>query len=391
MSDVAESKAVAGKEAGTGRLVSLDALRGFDMFWITGGEGIVHTLAALTSIAAIKACSDQLHHVKWEGFHFYDLIFPLFLFLSGVTMPLTITRRLEQGTAKSKIFWRVFRRMLLLVFLGMVYNGFLNFNLNGQRYLSVLGLIGVAYFQAALVVMFFTWRGQLAWCVAVLVGYFAVMKFIPVPNFDPTFLEDHGGNLAAFLDRKFFYDLPDWLSLPPGRLYGKVFDPEGLLSMIPASGTALLGALAGRVLVDKSFSEYKKVAMLAAAGLFCLVFGYAWSFSFPIIKALWSSSFVLFAGGWSLLLLALFYLVIDVWKVRFWTLPFVVIGMNSITIYLINHLNWIDFDHLARFFFRGAFKSLGQDVQTLLFGIVVVVIEFFFLLLLYRKKIFLRV
>jgi predicted acyltransferase len=391
MSDGVESKAAPEKGAAAERLVSLDTLRGFDMFWITGGEGIVHALAALTGWTAALWCSGQLRHVRWEGFHAYDLIFPLFLFLSGVTMPLTITRRLDQGTAKSKIFWRIFRRMLLLVVLGLIYNGFLRFKFDGQRYYSVLGLIGIAYFQAALVVMFFGWRVQLGWCVAVLVGYFLAMRFIPVPDFDPTFLENKGGNLAAYLDRTIFYSLPDLLHLPRGNLYGRVFDPEGLMGTIPASGLALLGALAGRLLVTKALSEYKKVLLLGAAGLLCLILGYVWGLWFPMIKALWTSSFILFAGGWSFLLLAAFYLVIDVWKIRFWTLPFVVLGMNSITIYMIAHKRLIDFDHLANFFFGGLFKSMGQDLQSLLLGIAIVVIEFFFLYFLYRKKIFLRV
>ena len=315
--------------AKTDRLVSLDALRGFDMFWIAGGEGIVHSLAELTGWGVAIWASTQLRHVAWDGFVFYDMIFPLFLFIAGVAMPFSLTRRAEQGEDKKKLMLHVVRRGLILVVLGVIYNnGLFQMSFAETRFPSVLGRIGLAYMFAGLIVLNTRLRGQVMWFVGLLVGYWAAMKLIPVPGFGAGQLT-MDGSLAGYVDRMVL----------PGRLYRGVHDPEGLLSTIPAISTALLGVFAGTLLRrDLSdlpgMTRQRKALILAAAGVAGLLLGYVWGFAFPINKNLWSSSFVLFAGGWSLLLLALFYLVIDVWGYTKWAFFFVVIGMNSILIYM---------------------------------------------------------
>ncbi len=363
------------------RLVSLDALRGFDMFWIIGGEGIVHTLADLTGWAVAIWASAQLRHVEWDGFVFYDMIFPLFLFIAGVAMPFSLSRRVERGEDKRKLMLHVVRRGLLLVALGVIYNnGILRTTLAETRFPSVLGRIGLAYMFAALIVLNTKLRGQIAWFAGLLLGYWAAMTLIPVPGFGAGQLTQEG-SLAGYIDR----------SLIPGRLHRVVHDPEGLLSTIPAISTALLGVFAGTLLRGDlvAVSRERKALLLAAGGGACLVSGYLWGFLFPINKNLWSSSFVLFAGGWSLLLLALFYFVIDVRGHTRWAFFFVVIGMNSILIYMAGRA--IDFAYTTDFFFEGLLSPLSGPGARLLWWIGFILIEWSFLYFLYRKKTFLRV
>ncbi|MCH7824244.1 MAG: DUF5009 domain-containing protein [Acidobacteria bacterium] len=360
--------------------MSLDALRGFDMFWIVGGEGIVHSLADLTGWALAIWASTQLRHVEWDGFVFYDMIFPLFLFIAGVAMPFSLTRRAERGEDRKKLMLHAVRRGLILVVLGIIYNnGLFRVSFAETRFPSVLGRIGLAYMFAALIVVTTKLRGQVMWFVGLLVGYWAAMKLVPVPGFGAGQLTVDG-SLAGYVDR----------TLLPGRLYLGVHDPEGLLSTIPAISTALLGVFAGTLLRREVPGETRprKALMLAGAGVGCLLIGYLWGFAFPINKNLWSSSFVLFAGGWSLLLLALFYLVIDAWGYTKWALFFVVIGMNSILIYMAG--SFIDVAYTTNFFFEGLLSPFGAG-QRVLWWIGFVLVEWAFLYFLYRKKVFLRI
>ncbi len=364
------------------RLLSLDTLRGFDMLWIAGGEYLIVTLAALTGWPFLQWAATQMDHVEWEGFRFYDMIFPLFLFIAGVSMPFSILKRKKKGESMQKIYLHLVKRLALLILLGLIYNGILRLDFEKQRYSSVLARIGIAWFLAAVIVLNTSVRGQVIWFVGILLGYFAVMKLIPVPGFGAGVLTPEG-NLAAFIDQK----------LLPGRLccytYG---DNEGLLSHIPAICTALLGTFAGHLLIseDRKLTGLKKGLILLLAGILSLALGKLWSLSFPIIKNLWTSSFVLFAGGWSLILLALFYLVIDVWGYKKWTLPFVVIGLNSITIYMLNS-GIIDFEQMGRYFFGGLANQFSELAQPVIIASGAVLCMWTLLYILYKNKIFLKV
>ena len=359
------------------RLMSLDALRGFDMFWIIGGESIVHEAAALTEWPWLVKMNVQLHHPAWHGFTFYDLIFPLFLFLAGVAMPFSFESRRARGDSEKQLYRHVIVRGLVLVFLGMVYNGLLQFNWENQRYPSVLGRIGLAYLFAALIVLNTGARARLMWIVGLLVGYWAALKFIPVPGFGAGDLAP-GHTLTDYLDRL----------LIPGRLHEGDRDPEGLLATIPAIATALSGAITGQFLKNGRQAGAVKSVLMAATGLVCLAAALLWDREFPINKNLWSSSFVFYCAGWSLLIFSLFYLVIDVWHFQRWSFFFVVIGSNSILIYLAQR--FIDFGHTSQFFFGGILGLSGQ-LQTLLSVLSVLSVKWLLLYLLYRKKIFLRV
>ena len=359
------------------RLLSLDTLRGFDMFWIIGGDQFFRTLADLTHWKWADWWGGQLEHVPWAGFHAYDLIFPLFMFVCGVAIPYALTAKLEQRVPKTRLVLKVIRRAALLVFLGMVCNGLLKLDFANQRVASVLGQIGIAYLIAALIVLNCrTFKAQLLWCLGILSGYAAVQLLIPVPGHGAGVLTPEGC-INGYIDRM----------LLPGRFYGGIFDPEGLLCMVSASGITLMGALAGSVLRADRFGGYRKTAILAGCGIALTLMGGILGQWYPIIKAAWTTTFNLLTGGISLLLLALFYLVIDVWKARRWAFFFRVIGLNSITIYI--GVRMINFGATSDFLFGGvaplcgAFSPLVMIAGTLC-------VEWLFLWFLYRKNVFLR-
>lgn len=368
-------------EGQSGRLLSLDALRGFDMVWIAGGEWLIAALAAWTGWPLFAWAHEQMEHVAWNGFHFYDMIFPLFLFIAGVSMPFSLAKRLERGDSMKSIYRHLFTRLVLLVLLGAIYNGLLRFDFAHQRYASVLARIGFGWFFAALIFLHTRPRGQAFWLAGILLGYWAIMKLIPVPGFGAGVLTQEG-SLAAYLDRMFC----------PGVLYLGNHDPEGILSTIPAVGTALLGVLTGQMLRGKilTLTPLQKGGLLLAAGLAGLAIGQLWNLVFPINKNLWTSSFVLYAGGWSLILLALFYLIIDVWGYKKWAFPFIVVGLNSITVYMLNS-GIVNFDQMGRYFITGFAGLFPEVFQPVLFSSAALVCTWLVLYLLYKHKIFLRV
>jgi predicted acyltransferase len=361
------------------RLYSLDALRGFDMFWIMGGEEIFHSLAKITGNPFLQTIADQFEHPAWNGFHFYDLIFPLFLFISGVATPYSVGRELEKGTARKKLLLRVIRRGLTLVVLGLIYNNGLRLHpISEIRFGSVLGRIGLAYMFANIIYLYTTRKGQVIWLVSLLIGYWLLLSFTSAPGFPPGDLTMRG-NFASYLDR----------SILPGRLYLGVHDPEGLVSTIPAIGTGLLGILAGQLLKNSPLAPAAKAGRLAVAGVISLVLALAWNTVFPINKNLWTSSFVLNVGGISLILLSAFYYIIDVRGYRKWAFFFSVIGMNSILIYLSPHfINW---EYMTKGFFQWAGQLVGDPWDVFVMVLCFLAVKWTFLYILYKKKIFLRV
>lgn len=363
----------------SGRLLSLDALRGFDMFWIMGAEAIFHELYKLTDSPFWGALSTQMEHVEWNGFRFYDLIFPLFLFISGVAMPFSLARRIDKGVSKQELAKHVVRRGLTLVLFGIIYNGALrSMDWDQIRYASVLGRIGLAYMFAGLIFIYASRRNQLFWFVGILISYWAMMMFIPVPGYGAGDLSLEG-SLVGYVDRM----------LLPGVLWLKVHDPEGILSTFPAIATALMGALAGYQLRDVGLAPSRKALVIGIAGIVSLGLGWLWDLNFPVNKNLWTSSFVLVAGGWSLILLSIFYYIIDVRGWKSWAFFFIVIGLNSITIYMAPV--FIDFFYTTGALFEGLFSYFSETWRPLLGVIAFVGIKWLFLYFLYRKKWFLRI
>jgi predicted acyltransferase len=221
----------------TGGSHSLDALRGFDMFWITGGQKLVWALATVTGWPVFTWMNSQMHHVEWNGFAFYDMIFPLFLFLAGVSMPYSFASRAARGESRRKIYQHAVKRMIILVILGMLVNRILELNPDNMRFASVLGRIGVAWFLAAMIVLNAGIRWQVTWFWSLLIIYCLLMMLVPVPGIGAGVLTPEG-NLAGYIDRL----------LLPGTMYTTFNEPEGILSTIPSVSTALLGVFAGHLL-----------------------------------------------------------------------------------------------------------------------------------------------
>ncbi len=368
--------ASATSEIPTARIVSIDALRGFDMFWIIGGDAFFRAFLKFSGTPWADALRTQLHHSQWNGFTFYDLIYPLFLFIVGVSMPFAISKRLQRGDSRRDLYAHIIKRTLVLFALGLVYNHILDLDFSSFRWAGVLQRIALCYFLAAMIFMNFRIKGQAIAIVSIVLGYWAIMTLVPVPGYGSGVLTPEG-NLASFIDR---------LLLPGQFCCFNFGDNEGILTTIPAVASTLLGGLAGHLL-SSSFDPQKKLAGLVAAGFGCLILGLLWSLVFPINKLLWSSSYVLFAAGWSFLLMAFFYWVIDLRGHDKWAFPFVVIGLNPITIYVLSGV--FDFGSIAGIFVNGVIADLG-DIRPVVWIACVLLVKWLFLYFLYRQKIFLK-
>ncbi len=330
----------------TVRLLSLDALRGFDMFWIMGADSFGAAAAGVASGPVTRAVAHQLEHVPWIGFHFYDLIFPLFIFISGVSLVLSLDG-FTPRYGKDAAVLRVVRRTFWLYLLGIFYYGGFSTPLEGIRLLGVLQRIALCYGACGLGLIFFKPRTLAILGGLILIGYWALLALVAVPGQAGGVSFDEGHNIVNWFDSRFL----------PFRKWDGDHDPEGVLSTFPAIVSCLLGIFGGLILTDPKRSPLQRVKTLAIAGVVLLATGYLWGLSFPIIKKLWTSSFVLVAGGWSALLLAAFYWCIDIKGWRGWCQPLVWVGLNPITVYLASHL--IDFEQLSS-------RLAGGNVQALL-------------------------
>ncbi len=349
------------------------------MFWIVGGDDLARALGAWWGTPQGHRFAEQFEHVEWEGFRFYDLIFPLFLFLVGVVLPFSLKKYQVPDQPKRVIYGRIVRRVMLLFVLGLVYNNGLQFRFESLRYAGVLQRIAICYGIAALIFLLTSVRTQLILFVAILLGYWAILMYVPSPDSRAGDLTKPT-NLAGYIDRHYL----------PGEIKQSYYgfgDNEGLLSTIPAVATALLGVLAGQWLIS-SGSRWMKAGGLVLGGLACLGLGIVWSGYFPVIKILWTSTYVLVAGGWSLLLLALFYTVIDVIGLRAWAFFFNVIGVNAITIYVASRI--VPFPEISQFFLAGAARLSGSFGPVLL-AMGTLLLEWLLLFHFYRNRIFLRV
>lgn len=362
-----------------GRLMSLDALRGFTMFWILGVDEAIQSLAEVNSSSVVGAIKAQLTHVEWEGFVFEDLIFPMFIFIVGVSIVFSLGK-LIANEGRHAAVKRVLLRSLILYILGLVYYYDCTDELFHEiRWMGVLQRIALCYCFAGLLFCFLRLRGLVAALVILLAGYWALMSFVPVPGVDPHSFEE-GRNLANYIDAQYL----------PGFKWDGDHDPEGLLSTLPAVATCLLGILAGLLLKNDAVKPYGKFAILLNAGIACSVVGYTWGLEFPVIKKTWTSSYVLVAGGYSAVLLAVFYLVLDIWKWRRWATMFVWIGTNAIALYMLSSL--VGFSELAHRYLGG---SVGDTVFGAYLPFVCQIAGLTLLLLiarfLYQRQIFIRV
>ncbi len=371
------------------RLTSVDVLRGITIAFmiLVNDPGSSHAYA-------------PLKHADWNGFTPTDLVFPTFLFLVGITTVFSLGRRIARGVARRDLFLSVLRRAVLIYLLGLLVNSFPFTSLSSIRYVGVLPRIALCYLVVGTLYLWNQgWRDKVVWLVMTLVGYWVLLRFVRVPGYGlPTHdipLLDKDRNLAAWLDRWMF---------TPQHLYEQTRDPEGLLSTIPALGTALLGVLTG-IWLGKELSLKVKLAGIVGAGTVCVACGWLWNATFPINKKMWTSSYVLFAGGLSLLLLTAALALVDLPKWRgnvrdHIGIPALVFGTNAITAYVLSELladmlyatrmpsgislhHWI-WDQIYPAVPNAAFASLVYSV-----GYVAVCWGAVWLL--WRKKIFLRV
>ena len=379
------TKADEGAPADSGRIVAIDALRGFDMFWIVGGRELVITFVEIFKKPVPPWLDHQLEHVRWTGttvwnsFTAWDLIMPLFLFVVGAAMPFSFARRLEQGQSKGQLYAKIIRRTVILFLLGMAVQGhLLDFKLETLHvFANTLQAIAVGYLIAGLVMLNLGIIGQIVFTAAMLIGFWLLLMYVPLTGHGAGSLEEHA-NVALAVE-KFVL----------GRFIDGTDPPyTWVLSGMTFAASVLLGVFSGHILRSR-LAPWSRVAVLTALGLASLGAGWAWAewFGFPIIKHIWTSSMVVWAAGWSYLLVALFYTIIDIAGLRRWAFPFIVIGMNAIVIYVAWH--FIPFTEIAKDVVGGLAAHLGS-VGPFLIALAAVLMWWLVLYDFYRRKIYLR-
>jgi len=340
-----------------------------------------------------------LKHARWNGWTPTDLIFPFFLFMVGVSMVFSFCSRRKHGESRLQLMPHVLKRATILFAIGVLLNGFPNqYHLASIRIEGVLQRIALCYLFSSVLILRLDWRGQVLAILACLVGYWVLMRFVPVPGFGvPTHaipLLDPNRNLAAWLDRKLFM----------GHLYEGTRDPEAVLSTIPAIATTLIGVLTGEWLRSAA-SARRKVAWMLALGVVGVVAGKVFNAWFPINKKLWTSSYVLFTGGLAVVCLAFCYWLLDIKQGRGrWTMPALVLGTNAIAAYAFSELLAKALDagrvHLCtgqvlswhEFLYQRLFAPLASTPKaSLLYSLVFVLVCWTVSWVLYRKRIFIKI
>ncbi len=363
--------------AATGRLLALDTFRGITI----AGMILVNNPGTWDAVYA------PLRHADWNGWTPTDLIFPFFLFIVGVSIAIALGRRAAPGGAQGKLYLKIVRRSVIIFALGLVIYGFPYYQLSTLRIPGVLQRIAVCYLVASIVFLKTGWKGQAVIATLLLVAYWLLMTLVPVPGYGAGDLSMEG-NLAAYVNRQ----------LLAGHTWKPVYDPEGLLSTIPAIATTLFGVMAGSWITSKRES-LEKAAGLFVAGAAGIIIGWAWGAWFPINKALWTSSYTVFTAGMSLQFLALCYWLIDIKGYRRWTKPFIIFGVNAIAVYVLSSImataleTWhISGATIKEFLYNNLFASWASPINaSLLWAISYVLFWLGLMTLLYRRKIFIKV
>ena len=381
------------------RLFSLDALRGADMLFIMGLSGAIMAACRLLGFGNDCWLAEQMVHVKWHGFRHHDTIFPLFLFLAGVSWPFSYASQIAKGRKIAGISLRIIKRAAVLILLGLFSRVFFKFEFANVRYDSVLAHIGVCWAGAAFLWMLLRkWHFQIGTVLLLLAAHWLVLFLFTAPDAgtllastDPKIVKimsgydcvakdgfSFVGNIAGRIDRVCM----------PGVLHEKVFDPDGLLAKLTGIALALSGMVAGDVVRGRNLSGSRKTALLLGAGALSLTLCLLWKPWCPVNKKIWTSTFVLASAAYSYFALAVFYWIIDVKGFRRWTFFFRVIGMNAITIYMLMRI--VDFSGISEYFFGGIANAGGKDWHTLTVLSGKIALEWLLLWFLYSKKTFLR-
>ena len=422
------------------RLMSLDMLRGFDMFWILGADSFVYALNRMTQTGPTRFLAHQLEHAEWAGFRFYDLIFPLFVFIMGVSTVYSLSRIIERE-GRASATRRVVRRGLLLFAIGILYSGGFASEWPNMRLMGVLNRIALCYLFGGLIFCWVKPRAMIGIAVGLLLGYWALLGLAPIRDIhlekdhlallaeqagDPALAAQFraAGNSSS-INPSAVPDSPVWAATErlylnttnrvsgrfdmgynlanhfdfahlPGKKYDLFWDPEGLLSTLPAIVTGLLGIFAGLLIRNPAVSDMGKVYWLLGAGAAGVLLGFLWGTQFPVIKKIWTSSYVLVAGGYSAMLLGAFYWVVEIKHWRAWGEPFLWIGMNPITLYIVsNLLGGGGYHRLANRFGGGSIKQFLNDhlatgAGDVLVSVIGMLLLLWFARFLYRRQIFLR-
>lgn len=366
------------------RLLSIDALRGFDMFWILGAEGVFAALFLITGLSVFNVAAEQMLHTTWHGFTMYDLIFPLFILLSGVSLGLAAKPISIYSSVERKAKYRhAYKRLLLLLLLGIVYNHGWGTGIPADfgeiRYVSVLGRIGLAWFIAAMLVWHFKTKVQLYITISIFFTYWLLLAFASIGDFG-------SGNLGVN------FSINAWVDqtlLPGIRYQNQAVDPEGLLSNLGSIVNCLVGVFIGRLMKSQKHISSTLLRNLLIIGTVALSLGWLLDPILPVNKTLWTPTFVLVTCGWSVLFLALFYWLIDMLNWQAWAKPFAIIGMNSIIIYLGTSLvNW---PYMVNSLFGGILTPLSDGLQALMTIVFLLLLQWLLLAWMYRNKIFIKV
>jgi predicted acyltransferase len=355
-----------------GRLMSLDVLRGFDMFWIIGADSIVRGLRVISDDGVPGFFVRQFEHVRWEGFVFYDLIFPLFVFMIGMSLVLSLDKMVAKD-GKGKAYARILRRSFLLFLLGVIYDDGVASIYDENVLCGVLQRLALCYFFTSLLYINLKPKALLALVVVVLIAYYILLCFVPVPGV---------GEVSLIRDAHW----PAWVDEHTPPYYD--FDPENYLGTVTAVCSCILGVFAGLFLRDSKKNDTQKVLILIVGGIALTIVGYLWGFHFPIVKRMWTSSYVLVAGGYSFALLGIFYWIIDVLQVRWWVWPFVWIGTNPLALYMANFI--VDWDRVGSWFVGGPVAAVVDPYGQLLIAAAGLFFTLVLAWFLYTRKIFLR-
>lgn len=366
----------------TGRLVSLDVFRGLTI----AGMILVNNPGTWGAIYS------PLEHAAWHGWTPTDFVFPFFLFIVGVSITLALARRAESGGGQRDLYVKLIRRTVIIFALGLFLGGFPSFDLSTIRIPGVLQRIAVCYLISSLIFLKTGWRTQAAVAAALLLLYWMLMATASAPGFAAGDLSMEG-SLASYVDR----------TLLAGHTWKPLYDPEGILSTIPAIATTLCGVLTGHLLRSRR-TPFEMVAAMFVAGAGGVVLGWVWHHWFPINKALWTSSFVVFTAGMALQLLALCYWLVDIKGYKRWATPFRIFGTNALALYFLAEL----FSHLISIInfaradgTRADLKSLifdnlfapwaSPECASLMFALCTVLLWLGVMTILYRRRIFIKV
>ena len=355
------------------RLLSLDAFRGLTML-----------LMVLVNNGGGPLSYGPLNHSAWNGWTITDTVFPSFLWIAGVAITLALGRRLESGDSRSALLKVVFRRAVIIYFLGLLVYAFPNFSLSHQRLLGVLQRIAICYLIAAVIYLYSGIRGQIIWIVSLFAVYWLLMAFANVPGWGPGNLSEEG-NFAHYVDS---------IILGQHNYHNtKTWDPEGIVSTLPAIGTALLGVMAGHILrLDLPLAVRRH--RLLVVGFFLVVFGLVWNIKLPINKKLWTDSFATFMAGLDFAVLAVFIWFVDERGGKKWVKPLLITGMNAIAVYLASEFlaEFLDATGLHQKIYDGYFAPIASPMNaSLLWALSFVGLMYLLAWFLYWRRWFLRV